>query len=198
MRPKSLKPEALALFLAISVVPGHAQKAGDYIRDMAADLPSSASVEAPTCHDVEITPATSLTRFVIATGKNGEGDLLWTVYAVDALRFSFDMANLNEDGIRIDRVMSLASFSQHRKGDPYPDPDLVVVAIPAIAAATITVHAVDLDKLNALSTQAPITEGDMGVRTEQRRAVLVAFSGADRAEAFVNTLKKAIIACKAQ
>lgn len=191
----------LILFLAVSAISGRAQKADAYISEMGQALLPLGTVHAPNCHNVEISPASTLGGFALASGQNEQGELLWNIYSIDVLRFSFDMSELNEDKVRNDMVISLSNFSKHEKGTPYPAPDLAVVLIPALnGAKKITVHAVDLDHLNGMTQQgrSQLTESDMGAKTEQRAAVLISFSDKDRADAFVNALKKAIIACKAQ
>lgn len=188
----------LALLFAVSVIPGNAQKADTYIHDMAQALLPSGSIHAPNCHNVEIHPASILTRFALATGQNENGEVTWNVYAVDALWFSLDMADLNEDKVMNNMARSLSSLSNHQPGTPYPDPDLPVIAIPATSPKKITVHAVDLDKLDNLPIWNNLTESEMGTKIEERTAVLVSFPDKDHADAFVNALKKAIIACKAQ
>jgi hypothetical protein len=188
----------LALCFVVSVIPGNAQKADAYIHDMAQALLPSGSIQAPTCHNVEIHPGSILTRFALASGQNEKGEVTWNIYAVDALWFSLDMSDINEDKIMNNMERSLSSLSHHQPGTPYPDPDLPVVVIPATGPKKITVHAVDLDKLDNLPRGNNLSESEMGTKIEQRTAVLVSFPDKDHADAFVNALKKAIIACKAQ
>ena len=193
--------QLMALLFVVAVIRGNAQKADAYIQDMRQALLPLGSIEAPNCHSVEVHPASTLGGFVLATGTNEQGEVLWSIYRIDVIRFNFDMSDLNEDKIRNDMVISLSSFSKHQKGTPYPAEDLAVVLIPATSPMKkITVHAVDLDKLNGLQSTGnkQLTESDMGAKTEQRPSVLISFSEKDRAEAFVNALKKAIVACKAQ
>lgn len=193
--------QLMALLFVVAVIRGNAQKADAYIQDMRQALLPLGSIEAPNCHSVEIHPASTLGGFVLATGTNEQGEVLWSIYRIDVIRFSFDMSDLNEDKVRNDMVISLSSFSKHQKGTPYPAEDLAVVLIPSTSSMKkITVHAVDLDKLSGLqsSENKQLTESDMGTRTEQRVSVLMSFSDKDHADAFVNALKKAIIACKAQ
>jgi hypothetical protein len=193
--------QMMAFFFAVSVISGNAQKADAYIHEMGQALRPFGSIEAPNCHNVEVHPASTLGGFVLASGQNEQGEVLWNIYTIDVIRFNFDMSDLDEDKVRNDMVISLSSFSKHEKGTPYPVPDLAVVMIPAInGVKKITVHAVDLDKLNGMTQQgsSQLTESNMGAKTEQRAAVLISFSDKDRADAFVNALKKAIIACKAQ
>jgi hypothetical protein len=193
--------QMMALVFAVSVIPGSAQKADAYIRDMGQALLPLGSIEAPNCHNVEINPASTLGGFVLPTGQDEHGELLWSLYTIDVIRFSFDLSDLNEDKIRNDMVISASSFSNHKKGTPYPAEDLAVVAIPSTSPIKkITVHSVDLNKVASLQSNQnnQMTESEMGTKTEQRMTVLISFPDKDRADAFVNALKKAIIACKAQ
>ncbi len=198
LRFESSTPFRLAFILAISTHVLSAQKADVYIHDMAQALLPGGTIQAPSCHQVDVHPATLLERFAAATGQDEKGEITWSIYAVNALSFSFDLSDLDEDRIRNDMVRSLASLSAHQTGTPYPAPDLPVVLIPASDSQKITVHAVDLDKLDSLPRQNNLTESEMGVSIEQRKAVLVGFRDKDHADAFVNALKKAIIACKAE
>jgi hypothetical protein len=193
--------QLIALLFIVAAIRGNAQKPDAYIQDMRQALLPLGSIEALNCHSVEIHPAGTLGGFVLATGTNEQGEVLWSIYRIDVIRFSFDMSDLNEDNVRNDMVISLSSFSKHQKGTPYPAEDMAVVLIPSTSSMKkITVHAVDLDKLNGLqsSEKKQLTESEMGTRTEQRVSVLMSFSDKDHADAFVNALKKAIIACKAQ
>lgn len=187
----------LLLFVAATLL-GEAQKADTYIHEMEQALPPGGHIEAPNCHKVEIHPASILTGFGLATGTNEQGELLWNIYSIDTLQFEVDMTDLNEDKVMNNMVSSVSSISHHTKGTPYPDPDLAVVLIPATKPKKIEVHAVNLDKLASLSRTSNLSESAMGATIEQRPSVFISFSDKDRADKFVNALKKAIIACKAQ
>jgi len=192
--------QMIVLMFAISAISGNAQKADVYIHDMGQALLPFGSIQAPNCHSVEITPG-RFESFVLATGKDEQGKVLWSLYRVDAIRFSFDMSDLNEDKVKNDMVRSASSVSKHKDGTPYPAEDLAVVIISTSdQAKKITVHAVDFDKLNTLQPngERQYTDAEMGAKTELRTAILMSFLDKERAETFVGALKKAIIACKAQ
>jgi hypothetical protein len=189
------------LLLAVSAIVGNTQKPSAYIHEMEQAVLPVGSIKSSSCHNVEISPGSTPVTFVLATGKDERGEVLWSVYSADAIRFSFDMSDLNEDKVHTSMVRSAASISKHQDGTPYPAEDLAIVFILASnQAKKITVHAVDSDELSKLQPNGDkqFAESDMGAKTELRMAVLVPFSDKERAEAFVSALKKAIIACKAQ
>lgn len=185
----------MALFFVASVIPGSAQKADAYIHDIAQVIaPYGGRIDAPNCHQVNLYPASILTKFVLVTGLNEQGEPLFNVYAIDVLRVEFDLSDLNEDKILNGMHISSSSLAHWEKGTPLPPPDLAVVLIPATSPKMITVHAVP----DNVKYGSNMTESEMGVRIEQRKGVDISFPDKDRADAFVNALKKAIIACKAQ
>ena len=62
----------------------------------------------------------------------------------------------------------------------------------------MTVHTVDLDKVQALRGQAHVTETQMGLSLDERKFVIIAFSDQEHADAFQKAIQKAIVLCKAQ
>jgi len=190
----------MVLVFAVSVISANAQKADAYIRDMGQALQPFGFIEAPSCHNVEIHPASTFESVVLATGTNEKGEVLWSIYPSVVLRFNFDMSDLNEDKVRSDMAISLSSFTKHQEGTPYQR-DLAMVLIETDSPTKmITVHKTDTEKLNSLQGkgQDHFTESELEVKIVHAPAVIFSLSDKDRADAFVNALKKAIIACKAQ
>ena len=187
------------LFLAVPLS-AQGQKVDSYLNDMREALVPYGTMTAPTCHRVEIDLSGPWGNQAIIDGtdKTAPGQPTWAILKVDVLRIFVDLTDLDEDKVQEPSLYSLKYISQHQKGTPY------VADTPAVALfshglnAYMTVHTVDLDKINALSDKNHITESQMGLSIDQRKFALILFSDQQHADAFQKAVQKAIVLCKAQ
>jgi hypothetical protein len=62
----------------------------------------------------------------------------------------------------------------------------------------MTVHTVDLDKVDALRGERNVPDSQLGLTVDTRKSATVAFSDQQHADAFQKAIQKAIVLCKAQ
>lgn len=176
------------------------QKVDSYLSDMREALVPYGTMTAPTCHAVEIDLAGPWGNKAIPDGTNKDSpdEPTWAVLKTDVLRIFVNLADLDEDKVQNHSLYSLKYISQHQKGTPYVADTPAVMLFTRGLNANMTVHTVDLKKVNALSDQAHVTESQMGLSLDQRKYAIILFSDQQHADAFQKAIQKAIVLCKAQ
>jgi hypothetical protein len=163
-------------------------------------LAHAQTIAAKNCHNLEIALHGPWGDYAIPAGVNEEkpGELLWAIIKVDVLRIFVDLADLDEDNVHNHAIFSLEYIGKHQKGKPYvADTPTVIVGTKGLNTK-MTVNTVDLDKIKALDGQREITESQMGLTIDRRKAAFFLFIDQEHADAFEKAIKKAIVVCKAQ
>ena len=197
---RTILPRYLSFLVLAVPLAAQGQKIDSYLSDMREALAPYGTMTAPTCHAVEIDLVGPWGNQAIPDGtdKDAPGQPTWAILKVDVLRIFVNLAGLDEDKVQNHGLYSLKYIGQHQKGSPY------VADTPAVMLFThglndyLTVHTVDLEKINTLPDKAHATESQMGLSIDQRKYAIVLFSDQQHADAFQKAVQKAIVLCKAQ
>jgi hypothetical protein len=175
------------------------QKVDFYIQEMSQALLPYGTLTAPTCHAVEIDLKGPWANYALPDGVGKEnGELTWSILKLDVIRLDVNLSDLDEDKVMNHPIFSLEYINKHRKGTPY------IADTPAVMLFTLgpnnnmTVHTVDLDKMEALGGHTHTSESHMGVSHNERKFAIITFSDQEHAGAFQKAILKAIVLCKAQ
>jgi hypothetical protein len=195
-----MKPVVLLCSVLMLSASMFGQKIDSYVSDMREALVPYGTLTAPTCHAVEIDLNGPWAHFAIpdGTNKNSPGELTWLVLKVNVLRLYVNLSDLDEDQVESQPIFSLEYISKHQKGTRYIADTPSVMLFTHGLNTNMTVHTVDLDKIDALPALTHATESQMGVSLDERKSAIIIFSDQRHADVFRKAIQKAIVLCKAQ
>ncbi len=176
------------------------QRVESYIADMGEALVPYGTVSAMSCHAVLIELKGPWADFAIPDGidSSSPSEMTWSVLRFDLLRIYIDLADLDEDKVLNHPIFSLEYIRDHKKGTPYVANTPTVTLFTKGLNTSMTVHTVDLDKVDALRGERNVPDSQLGLTVDTRKSATVAFSDQQHADAFQKAIQKAIVLCKAQ
>jgi hypothetical protein len=194
------KPLLFATTLLLAMASAYGQKIESQLNAMNEALAPNGDVATTTCRNLLIDLKGPWGTFALPDGidKGPSGEVTWTILKADLLRLYVNLIDLDEDKIANHPLFSVDYISKHQRGTPYlPDTPSVMLSTSA-PSARMVVHAVDLDKVEALHGQKNVSESQLGWSMEDRKYAIITFTDQLRADAFAKAVQKAIILCKAQ
>lgn len=190
----------LSTVLFFASVSAHGQTIDSRLHDMNEALAPYGDVATDTCRNLLIDLKGPWGNFALPDGidKDSPDQFTWSILKADILRLYVNLTVLDEDKVTNHALFSMEYLSKHQKGKPYVADIPTVMLFTKGLNANVVVHAVDLDKVNALHGQTNVSEEQLGWSMDERKYAVITFQDQQHADAFAKAVQKAIVLCKAQ
>ncbi|MDE1161324.1 MAG: hypothetical protein PW792_05175 [Acidobacteriaceae bacterium] len=182
--------------LCLLVPQAKAQTLADYLKRMTFVIAPFGQVTGTDCRRVQFERSGPWQNLAIPDGVDERNhDYTWSIVRSDLLRVTLDLTTLDEDKVTAQNFFDLDDIKRSRERGTTPQANAATVVFTT--ARPVPAEIVDLAKVASFTNAAGVPESELGVSTEERRYVLLVFTHKEQADMFANTLKKAIVACKA-